>query len=262
MEIEQYEHGVPSWADLGTSDLSAAKAFYGGLFGWDIPEGPPEAGGYCLAEIGGKPVAGIGPKMNPDAPTAWLTYINVDDADVIAEKVTAAGGQVVVAPMDVLDVGRLGIFADPLGAVFGVWQPRRHKGALLVNEPNTLCWNELITTDVEAATSFYADVFGWGAASQGGTADGGPPAYTEWKVSGRSVGGMMEKPAEMPAEIPPHWGVYFAVADADAAATRVGELGGMVVMGPMDIEPGRFAVAVDPTGGVFNVLALKAELQG
>jgi hypothetical protein len=257
MEMTDYEHGVPSWVDIGTPDLPAAKAFYGGLFGWEIPEGPPETGGYSLAEIGGKPVAGIGPKMDPNAPTAWMTYVNVDDADEVVAKVTASGGQVLVAPMDVMDVGRLGIFADPVGAVIGIWQPLAHKGAGLVNEPNTYAWSELVTTDVEGAKTFYAAVFGWGAETQGG--DG--MAYTEWKVSSRSVGGMMEKPAEMPAEVPPHWGVYFAVTDTDEMVSRIGELGGAVLMGPMDIEPGRFAVAADPTGGVFNVLALKAELQ-
>jgi uncharacterized protein len=258
MEVDRYDHGVPSWVDLSTEDLPKARAFYGSLFGWDTPEGPPEAGGYTLAAIGGQPVAGLAPKMDPNFPTVWMTYVNVDDADDVIGKVADAGGRVLVPPMDVLDVGRLGIFADPSGAVIGAWQPRAHKGAGLVNEPNTYCWSELVTTDVDAAKAFYAAVFGWGAETQGG--DG--MVYTEWKVGDRSVGGMMEKPPEMPAEVPPYWGVYFAVDDADEAVARIGELGGTVMMGPMDIEPGRFAVAADPTGAPFNVLALKAELQG
>ncbi len=258
MEMDRYDHGVPSWVDLSTDDLPKARAFYGSLFGWDVPEGPPEAGGYTLAAIGGKPVAGLGPKMNPDFPSVWMTYVIVDDADAVVGKVGGAGGQVLVPPMDVMDVGRLGIVADPVGAVIGIWQPRAHKGAGVVNEPNTYCWSELVTTDVDGAKAFYADVFGWGAETQGG--DG--MAYTEWKVDGRSVGGMMAKPPEMPAEVPPYWGVYFAVTDADAAVARIGELGGTVMMGPMDIEPGRFAVALDPGGAPFNVLALKPELQG
>ncbi|HEX3947212.1 MAG TPA: VOC family protein [Acidimicrobiales bacterium] len=259
MEIDRYEHGVPSWVDLSTDDLPKARAFYGSLFGWDTPEGPPEAGGYALAAIGGKPVAGLGPKMNPEAPTAWLTYVNVDDADAVIAKVGPAGGQVLLPPMDVMDVGRMGILADPAGAVIGIWQPAAHKGAGLVNEPNTYCWSELVTTDMDGAAAFYADVFGWAAETQGAEAG---MAYSEWKVGGRSVGGMMAKPPEMPAEVPPYWGIYFAVEDADVAVTRIGELGGTVVMGPMDIEPGRFALAVDPGGAIFSVLALKAELAG
>lgn len=253
MEIEEYEHGVPSWADLSAPDLPAARAFYGALFGWDVPEGPPEAGGYSLAMLRGKPVAGIGPQMNPKAPPAWTTYVNVDDADVIAGKVTEAGGQMLAPPMDVMDVGRMGILADPAGAVAGIWQARTHKGALIVNEPDTMCWNELVTTDVPGATAFYSSVFGWTAEPQGD-----PPAYYEWRLSGRPIGGMMAKPAEMPAEVPPHWGAYFAVADADRSVERIGELGGRVLMGPTDIEPGRFAVAADPAGATFNVIALKS----
>jgi len=253
MEIEEYEHGVPSWVDLSAPDLPAARAFYGDLFGWDVPEGPPEAGGYSLALVRGKPVAGIGPQMNPDAPPAWMTYVNVDDADKVAAAVVSAGGQMLVPPMDVMDVGRMGILADPAGAVVGIWQPRTHKGALIVNEPNTLCWNELVTTDIPGATAFYASVFGWAAEPLGD-----PPAYYEWRLGGRTIGGLMAKPAEMPAEVPPHWGTYFAVVDTDRTVERIRELGGAVMMGPTDIEPGRFAVAADPAGATFNVIALKS----
>jgi len=253
MEVEKYEHGVPSWVDLGTTDLPGARTFYGTLFGWDTPEGPPEAGGYTVATLRGKPVAGLGPQMNPQAPPSWMTYVNVDDADAVVAKVAPAGGQVLAGPMDVMDVGRMAVIADPVFAVIGIWQPKTHKGAEIVNEPNTYCWSELVTTDTEGAKAFYNAVFGWGEATQGEEF-----VYTEWKLGDRSLGGMMAKPPEMPAEVPPHWGVYFAVDDADRTVARIGELGGQVVMGPTDIEPGRFAVAMDPAGVFFNVLALKA----
>ena len=98
--------------------------------------------------------------------------------------------------------------------------------------------------------------FGWDAEDQG--PPGGPPAYTEWKLAGRSVGGMMPKHGDMPADMPPNWGVYFAVADTDATVAKAQELGGAVFMGPTDIEPGRFAVLADNQGVVFNVLKLKS----
>jgi predicted enzyme related to lactoylglutathione lyase len=60
----------------------------------------------------------------------------------------------------------------------------------------------------------------------------------------------------MPAEVPPHWAVYFTVEGTDATADKVKELGGQVLMGPMDIEPGRFAVVSDPQGAVFNIITL------
>jgi hypothetical protein len=180
----------------------------------------------------------------------------VDDADQTVAKVAANGGTVFMPPMDVMEAGRMSLFADPVGAVIGLWQPKEHTGAQLVNEPGALCWNELITTDLDGAKTFYKAVFGWDAEDQG--PPGGPPAYTEWKIAGRSVGGMMRKSAEMPAEMPPNWGVYFAVSDTDATVARAQELGGSVLMGPTDIEPGRFAVLADNVGAVFNVLRLKA----
>jgi hypothetical protein len=257
MKMERYEHGVPSWVDIGSPDPQAAASFYGALFGWESQEGPPEAGGYRLCEIGGIPVAGIGPAQSP-GPPYWATYVNVDDADAIAALVAANGGQVLVPPMDVLDVGRMAVFMDPVGAVFSVWQPGSHPGAGLVNEPGTLSWNELITTDLDASAAFYGALFGWETDTRGE----GPGAYTEWQLGGRSVAGMMAKPPMMPAEAPPMWGVYFAVADTDAAVARIVELGGSVMVAPTDIEPGRFAVVADPHGAVFNVIALSEARSG
>lgn len=251
MEIDQYEHGVPSWVDLGTPDLARAAGFYSALFGWEAPEGPAEAGGYRVRTLRGRTVAGLGPQMHP-GPPVWASYVNVDDADAIAASVSANGGQVVAPPFDVLTAGRMGIFADPVGAVFGVWQPGDHPGAGIVNEPGSWCWSELVTTDVDRSIEFYSAVFGWGANTRGE----GAGAYTEWQVGGRSVGGAMAKPPTMPAEVPPHWGVYFSVADVDAAIVSIAELGGAVMMGPMQIDPGRFAVAADPDGAVFQVLQL------
>ena len=255
MEMTSYEPGVPSWIDLGTPDIEKAAAFYSGLFGWNCPEGPEEAGGYRVCDIGGKLVAGLGPQQNP-GPPVWSVYVNVASADDTSAAVTANGGQVFVPPMDVMDAGRMAVFADPVGAVFSVWQPGIHPGAQLVNEPGTFSWAELVTTDVAASKAFYGAVFGWGAETHGD----GPGAYTEWKVSGRSISGMMEKPPMMPAEVPPHWGVYFSVNGTEDAVARVTQLGGAVVSPPMDVEPGRFAVVADPAGAVFNVITLNPDV--
>ncbi len=257
MEFETYDNGVPSWVDLSSPELEKSKAFYSALFGWECPEGPPEAGGYSVCTLRGKTVAGLMAQMSPDAPTAWMSYVNVDDEDDAVARVSANGGTVFVPPMDVMDVGRMAIVADPVGAVIGLWQPKSHLGAQLANEPNTFCWNELITTDLDTSKAFYKAVFGWDAEDMGGE-PGGPPAYTEWKLGGKSVGGMMPKPPEMPVEIPPNWGVYFAVEDADASAAKAQQFGGAVFMGPMDIEPGRMAVIADNVGAVFNILKLKS----
>ena len=255
MDVERYEHGVPSWVDLGTPDIPKAIEFYSGLFGWQIEPGPPEAGGYSIAMMRGRPVAGLGPQMNP-GPPYWTTYVTVNSTDDTVAKATAAGGKVLMEPMDVMDAGRMAVIADPIGAAISVWQPNQMAGAGIVNEPNSYSWSELVTTDIAASKQFYGAVFGWGSETHG---EGGPMAYTEWKVGGRAVGGMMQKPPMMPAEVPPHWGVYFSVDGTEAAMDKVKELGGQVIMGPMDVEPGKIAVVSDPQGAVFNIITLSEQ---
>lgn len=252
MQFDHYDHGVPSWVDCSTPDRARSQEFYGRLFEWEFTGGTPEAGNYTVAELGGRQVAGVAPLMDPNQPPAWTTYVNVDSADDVVARASAGGGRVLVGPMDVMEAGRMAVLADPQGAVIGLWQPGLHTGAQLANEPGTYCWSELVTTDVAGATAFYADVFGWEVEAQG--------PYNEWKVGGRSVAGMTAKPDTMPAEVPPHWGVYFAVADCDVAAEQIAQLGGTVMVPPTDIEPGRFAVAADPVGAMFNVLAMKPGL--
>ncbi len=255
MEIDKYADGVPSWVDLGTPDIDAAATFYRQLFGWEAPEGPPETGGYRVCTLRGRPVAGLGPQMNP-GPPVWSTYVNTSDAEAIAARVSVNGGQVLVAPFDVMDAGKMAVFVDPSGAAISIWQPHNHAGAGLVNEPGTYGWSELVATDVEGALEFYPAVFGWGANKM-------PPSgdlqYVEWKLGDRSVAGMLPKPPSIPAEVPAFWAVYFVVANADEAVEGVVRLGGEIVAPAMDIEPGRFAVVKDPTGAMFNVMALRPD---
>jgi predicted enzyme related to lactoylglutathione lyase len=251
MDIDSYQNGVPSWVDLGVADIAKARGFYSELFGWEIEEGPPEAGGYSIAMLRGKPVAGLGPQQNP-GPPAWTVYINVDSADDTAAAITSNGGQVFMPPFDVMDVGRMAIAADPTGAAFGLWQPNQHKGAGIVNEPNTFSWAEVITDDVDAEKAFYGAVFSWASETYGE----GQGAYTEAKLGDHSVAGIMARPDSMPAEAPNYWGVYFSVDDTDKAVARIEDLGGSTIVPPMDIEPGRFAVVADPAGAVFNVIKL------
>ena len=249
-ERQSYLPGTPSWVDIGT-DVEAAKAFYGGLFGWDAMEAGPveETGGYGMFTKAGKMVAGFGPQMNP-GPPVWATYVSVDDADATAAKVQAASGTVVMAPMDVMTAGRMAVFQDPQGAFFSVWQPGEHTGAQLVNEPGSLSWNELSTRDVEGAKVFYGAVFGWGEVTHEG-----PMPYTEFQLEGAPVAGMMPMPDGMEG-IPSHWLVYFAVDDTDATVGRCQELDGSVLMAPMDIPQGRFAVLADSKGAAFAVIRL------
>jgi predicted enzyme related to lactoylglutathione lyase len=252
-ERASYTPGTPSWVELGTPDIEATATFYGALFGWEIPELPnsAELGGYRRAKKDGKDVAGVAPLMQEGQPPAWTSYISVEDADATAATVKEAGGSVIAEPMDVMDLGRMAIFADPTGAVFGIWQPGTFPGAGLVNEPGALAWNELGTRDPEAAKAFYSAVFGWGTREHD---MGEMGTYTEWLSGEDSIGGMMDVSGRLPDEIPAHWLVYFAVENTDATLETLKASGGSVSFGPIDIPAGRFAMVADPHGAAFAVI--------
>ena len=254
VEKTSYAPGTPSWVDLGSSDPADSARFYNELFGWTAFE-PPDGGGYMMFMQGDKRIAGVGPLMMDGQPEVWTTYVSVADADATTAAVTGAGGTVLVPPMDVVDAGRMGVFMDDSGAAFSVWQPKDHIGADLVNEPVSLCWNELYSRDLDKSKAFYRAVFGW----DGHTSEMGPMVYTEWKLAGESIGGMMEIGPPMPPGVPPHWLTYFAVADTDATVAKLTDLGGTVMMPAMDIPPGRFAVVADPHGAMFAVLQFAAQ---
>ncbi|MBJ7347488.1 MAG: VOC family protein [Thermoleophilaceae bacterium] len=251
-----YTPGTPSWVDLSSPDLDGSAAFYGGLFGWACHEAGPleETGGYRMFTQNDKYVAGMGPHMMPGMPTVWTTYIATEDADATAAKIEAAGGKVYMAPMTVMTAGRMGMFADPSGAGFAIWQPIDHPGAQLVNEHGALTWNELGTRDTDGAQAFYNAVFGWDYNSH---PMGEGVNYTEAQVGGQSVGGMYDMTNMLPAEVPAHWLTYFWVDDCDASAAKATELGAQVMMGPTDIPPGRFALITDPQGAMFAIITPK-----
>jgi uncharacterized protein len=255
--MPEYAPGTPSWVELSSSDTDAAASFYGEIFGWQATEPGPaeETGGYRMFTQDGKNVAGLMGHMQEGQPTAWSTYISVADADETAQKVKDAGGSVIVEPMDVMDIGRMAVFADPTGAVFGIWQPKTFPGADLVNEPNSLCWNEVATRDSETDKQFYPAVFGWNAGRP--QFEGAPDTYVVWELNGRPVGGMMQMTDDIfPPEAPPHWGVAFAVADADGVVAKARELGATVMVEPMDMPIGRFAGLIDPQGAPFTVMQM------
>lgn len=254
-EMTSYEPGTPSWVDLGTPDPAAAGAFYSKVFGWEVEDQGPESGGYGIFKLNGKSVAGLGPLQGEGHPTVWSTYVSTDDVDAVVARVSAAGGAVFMPPMDVMEAGRMAIAADPTGAVFGIWQPVQMIGAGLVNEPGSLCWNELMTRDTSAAAEFYEKVFGWKA----DTSDMGGMTYTQFLLNDRSIAGMMAMGDEMPAEVPANWLAYFAVASCDGTIAAVQEAGGGIATPAMDISIGRFAVLTDPFGAVFAVIQMNEQ---
>ncbi len=244
--------GTPCWVDLGVADIAKASAFYAALFGWELLPGPPEAGGYTVCLKDGLPVAGIGPQMGPPGPSAWTTYLAAGDADQTATKIKAAGGQVVMGPMDVMNLGRMAIATDPGGAMFGLWQAGAHTGVQRANEPGSLSWNENLSRDFEDNKSFYHAVFGY---DFGDIGDAGF-RYATLKIGGTEVGGIGELDSSSPAGVPAHWSVYFAVEDTDAAVAKVSALGGATQRPSWDTPYGRMAVVTDDHGAAFSLISI------
>jgi hypothetical protein len=246
--------GAPCWIDLQTSDPDRARAFYPGLFGWTAGDPSPEFGGYFMFLRDGMPVAGC-MKADDQAPVAdvWSVYLAVEDAAKTLESAVTHGGQVVVHPMPVADLGTMGFLVDPTGAAVGVWQPESFPGFLTLGEDGAPAWFETYTRDFATATAFYRDVFGWTLHSMGDTDEF---RYSVMQGDGPQdqYAGVMDGTAFLPDDAPAHWSLYFQVADADAAVERVTGLGGGLHQGPWDTPFGRMAIVTDATGAMFRVI--------
>jgi predicted enzyme related to lactoylglutathione lyase len=261
-ERTSHPAGTFSWVDLSTPDLEGATAFYEGLLGWAHVDAPIGDGAvYRMFQLGGKSVAAASEQREEERshgiPPHWNNYVTVASADDSAARVNELGGNLMMDPFDVLDVGRMAVFTDPTGAALCIWEPRANIGAQVVNDPGCLTWNELSTTDAERAKSFYADLFGW-TYDDVGTVE---MPYTTIRNDGRMNGGIRPLgDQEKQMGVPPNWMPYLTSADLDRSAAQVGELGGTVMVGPMSVLQGsRIAVSRDPQGGVFALFEGETE---
>jgi predicted enzyme related to lactoylglutathione lyase len=252
--MDAYAPGTFCWADLGTSDAPDARRFYTALFGWaaeDRPAGPDTV--YTILLRQGRSVAALYPHSAGVAndPPHWLSYVSVASADDAVKRVRALGGTAIDEPFDVLDVGRMAVVQDPGGAVLALWEPRRHVGAAVVGEPDTMCWNELVTPRPELARAFYSGLFGWTPA------EGRTSAHTTFFGDGRPRAGMLAmEPSQ--GRGPSHWLVYFGVHDCEGQTALAQSLGGRVRARPAEC-PGadRYTVLDDPQGATFAVITLR-----
>ena len=254
--VTEHASGAPCWFELGTTNQSAAKDFYTKVFGWgvvDFPMGPNEF--YTMFKLDGNDVGAaytLSPKiLEQGVPSHWNVYFATPDVDASTEKVKALGGTVIQPSFDVMDVGRMSICQDPGGAVFCLWQKKRHFGAGVIGQDNAVCWSELATRDTAKARDFYTGLFGWetkGAANMA--------TYVEYYAGGQPRGGLLPMDDNW-GNVPSHWGIYFQVADCDGTVAKIVELGGKVRHGPFDAPGvGRMAMMADPQGAGFSVIKL------
>jgi predicted enzyme related to lactoylglutathione lyase len=278
LERDGYPAGVPCWIDVVQPDPDATMAFYGDLFGWTYevrtPEGAPQR--YAYARLDGSIVGGLGGPPSSDAErSGWTSYIWVDSTDATIAVVEANGGKLLIPPVDIPRAGRPAVCADPEGAVFGLWQAGENRGAQVVNAPGSWNFSELYTNDLGGAEAFYGAVFGWelDTLEMGGGQKAGMwrlPGYGDFlarrdpEIRARqeaddaptgfadAVALAYPLPTAAPADRP-HWGVTFAVADADAAFARAQRLGASVVVPLLDTDYTRMGVVRDPQGAELTL---------
>lgn len=248
--IERFTPGEFCWIELVTVNQSAAKSFYSALFNWtsqDVPIGKNDF--YSLMQLDGRVAAGLysmrEEERNAGVPPHWNLYVAVESADEAAKKAGDLGAKVLEAPSDVMDRGRAAVFLDPAGALFNVWQPGKRRGLGVVGDPGSFCWADLNTTDQARAKTFYEGLFGWKLLPSEGKDSG----YLHIVNGEKYMGGI--PPAREHAG-PPHWLIYFAVADVDKAFHRATDMNARKLLRPMDFEGvGRVAMLADPQGAVF-----------
>jgi predicted enzyme related to lactoylglutathione lyase len=250
------------WHDLNTKTIDASKQFYGEIFNWKFESS--DNGPYLHIKAGTHMIGGVRQMdANEKQPTSWLAYVAVDDVAGTVGKITEAGGKVFMPTTSMPNVGTFAVTADPSGGVFAPWKSARGGEDVPHSEvlaPFTFVWDELVSTDPDAAGKFYAKVFGWSPR----TMDmGGGETYTLFDRPGvktakgeqQSAGGMMKSPPGVPYSF---WLPYVGVDNADKISERATRLGAKVTVGPMDIpNVGRFACWMDPQGAAIAILQPK-----
>ena len=252
-KIESYKPGSFVWAELHTTDVAAAKNFYGDMFGWTYIDHPMPNGVYTIFQADGNDVAAAVPAM-PGMPPNWGVYFSVTDLDASTAKVTELGGEVAMGPMDVGDPGSMTLAKDPDGVHFALWKGKNHIGSTHGGPLNRVVWPELMTPDEIGAVDFYTGLFGWSTKPASGIESA---EYVEWVNHGESIGGMLPMRGDQWQGVPPHWQVYVTVADCDERVARATALGAKICVPPRDIpNTGRFAMFFDPQGAAISIIQM------
>ncbi|WP_341711492.1 VOC family protein [Erythrobacter sp.] len=264
------DRGAFIWYELMTDDPAKARAFYNAVIGWDIdadnsvPDGSMD---YRMINRGDGGFAGgvlvLGKDMLANgAKPGWLGYVHVPDVDAAARRFVAAGGAIHMGPNDMEGVGRMALVADPQGAVIYLMTPTPPPGnpdaksdVFDFAKPRHFRWNELWTSDQDAAASLYGDVFGWtqeGAMPMGEMGD-----YRFIQHNGGGIGAMGHAQSGGEGS---RWQYFAGVDDIDRACKAVVENGGAMLGEPMPIPGGEYsAYAHDPSGATIGLVGPRKE---
>jgi uncharacterized protein len=246
-------HGHFAWYELLTTDMAAAKAFYGSVLGWAVRDASTPKFAYSVFTAGAAPVCGLmelpleGRKKG--ATPRWVGYVAVDDVDLTVDQLKRHGGAVYVPPTDT-NIGRISIIADPQRATFALAQGLEHDQSAEFGSPGRVSWHELLATDWETAFPFYSALFGWERAE---AKIGSAVSYQILSAGGHAIGGMFTK---LPVAPFPFWLYYFSVPDIAVAAKQVTASGGRIAQGPTEVPGGSWMIrCIDPQGAMFALQA-------
>ena len=249
------------WYELMTSDADAAEKFYGAVVGWSSGKAVESDKDYRQFSMHNNNVAGLLPltpeMMGSGAQPCWLGYIGVDDVDEKAASIVGDGGAIHMEPQDIPGVGRFALVADPQGVFFYIMKGEEGttSTSFAATEPMVghCAWNELATSDPDAAVAFYTSHFGW---RQEGDMDMGPMGKYQFLYQGEGmVGAVMPKMPELPV---PAGSYYFRVPDIDAAVATIKAGGGQILQEPIEIPGGDFSLsALDPQGAAFALVGAR-----
>jgi uncharacterized protein len=234
--------------------VEAAKAFYAEVVGWGTQDVSMLGMAYTLFTAGGASVSGLmGLPENERTlglRPSWLGYVDVNDVDATADRIKQLGGAVHVPPMDIPNISRISVAADPQMATIALfkWLTGGQESPE-PDAPGRVGWHELLAADWEKAFAFYGELFGWKKVE---TDIGALGTYQLFSAEGQTIGGMLTKP---PTEPVPFWLYYFNVRDIDAAVKRVKAGRGQILDGPIEVPGGRWIVrCTDPQGAIFALV--------
>jgi len=224
------------WHDLLTNDLEGSKEFYGSLFGWEFESIGSDSGFsndsvYTLIRHEGNLIGGMIDTVTlngRDDISQWVVAMSVLDVDAAAAQFAADGGEVITAPTDLQRRGRLAVVRDAEGALLALLQTR--DGDPVDSEPvvNEFLWDELWTSNIDKATSFYSNVTGMQADEWDVDHDQSSNAtYRLLKAGETPRVGVMVNPLE---GLNPVWVSYLRVESPADIAARSDALGGRVIV--------------------------------
>ncbi len=248
-------HGRFLWYELVTTDMEAAKAFYGEVVGWGTQDASMPGIAYTLftsvSGLMGLPEDARKSGLRP----SWLGYVGVDDVDAAAERIQQLGGAVHVPPKEIPNISRFSVAVDPQMATIALfkWLKGGQEQPAELDAPGRVGWHELFAADWEKAWAFYGELFGWRKADADSGAAG---TYQLFSAGGQTIGGMFTKPAMVPV---PFWLYYFNIGDIDVAMKRVKAGSGQILNGPIEVPGDRWIVqCTDPQGAIFALVGKRS----